>query len=171
MLAAITDFFEEMMFKRFFGVALFLLFSCSQLPAQSESSPILSGGVQFLSTTNGGVTFFQPTIAPVLVAPLGDHWLFESRVTVDEFIGRENGSTGPYHANTFTSIDYLNLSYIVNPHLTVTVGEFLTPFNIYNERLSPVWIHNVADAPSIAGIGTRTSGSSEGGMVRGVAVS
>ena len=159
------------MFKRVFGVALFLLFSCSQLPAQSESSPILSGGVQFLSTTNGGVTFFQPTIAPVLVAPLGDHWLFESRVTVDEFVGRENGATGPYHANTLTSIDYLQLSYIVNPHLTVTVGEFLTPFNIYNERLSPVWIHNVADAPSIAGIGTRTSGSSDGAMVRGVAVS
>jgi hypothetical protein len=158
-----------MMFQRVLGVTLLLLLACSGLAAQSDT-PIISGGVQFLSTTSGGVTFFQPTIAPVVVVPIGQHWLLESRATFDEFIARENGTTGPYHASTFTSIDYLQLSYLVNPHLTVTVGEFLTPFNIYNERLSPVWIHNVADAPLIAGIGTRTSGSSDGAMVRGVVV-
>ncbi len=158
------------MFQRVLSFAFFLLLTGITAAAQDSSSPIISGGVQFQSTTNSGVTFFQPLIAPVVTVPLGDHWLIESRATIDEFVGRENGATGPWHANTFTSIDYLQLDYLVNSHLTVTVGEFLTPFGIYNERFSSVWNHNVGDPPLIAGIGTRTSGSSDGAMVRGVAI-
>jgi hypothetical protein len=149
---------------------LLLLCSAGALSAQSET-PIISGGVQYLSTTSGGATSFQPLIAPVVAVPIGDHWLIESRATFDEVVFREDGSTGPYHALTFSSVDYLQLDYVANPHLTVVVGEFLTPFNIYNERLGPVWIHNLADAPLIAGIGTRTSGSSDGAMLRGAALS
>jgi hypothetical protein len=152
-----------MMFQRFIWAALFLFLSAITLPAQSEI-PIISGGVQYLNTTTGGATVFQPTIAPVVAVPLGDHFLIESRGTFDEVIFREDGTTGPYHALTFSSVDYLQLDYIANPHLTITVGEFLTPFNIYNERLGPVWIHNLADGPLIFGIGTRTSGSSDGAM-------
>ncbi len=147
-----------------------LLSGAAALSAQSET-PIISGGVQYLSTTSGGATTFQPLIAPVIAAPIGDHWLIESRATFDEVVFRADGTTGPYHALTFSSVDYLQLDYVANPHLTVVVGEFLTPFNIYNERLGPVWIHNLVDAPLIAGVGTRTSGSSDGGMVRGVALS
>jgi hypothetical protein len=158
------------MFQRFIWTALFILVTGANLAAQSEI-PIISGGVQYLSTTSGGATTFQPTIAPVVAIPFGEHWLIESRATFDEVIFREDGTTGPYHAQTFSSVDYLQLDYIANPHLTITFGEFLTPFNIYNERLAPVWIHNLADAPLIAGIGTRTTGSSDGAMVRGVAVS
>jgi hypothetical protein len=156
--------------KSTWAVLYFLLLGGLTLRAQSDV-PIISGGVQYLSTTSGGATTFQPTIAPVVSVPLGNHWLIESRGTFDEFIFRENGSSGPYHALTFSSVDYLQLDYLVNPHLTITVGQFLTPFNIFNERISPVWIHNLADYPLITGIGTRTSGSSDGAMVRGVAVS
>ena len=157
------------MFGKGMCALLLLLSSAVILSAQSET-PIISGGVQYLSTTAGGATVFQPVISPVVAIPLGDRWLIESRGTFDEVIFRENGSTGPYHALTFSSVDYLQLDYIASPHLTITVGEFLTPFNIYNERLGAVWIHNLADAPLIAGIGTRTSSSSDGAMVRGVAV-
>jgi hypothetical protein len=158
-----------MMSRRWFWAGLLALLSGTSLSAQF-STPIISGGVQYLSTTSAGATVFQPLIAPVVVAPIGDHWLIQSRATFDEVIFRENGSTGPYHSLTFSSVDYLQLNYIADPHLTVTVGEFLTPFNIYNERLGPVWIHNLAGAPLIAGIGTRTSGSSEGAMLSGVAL-
>jgi hypothetical protein len=148
-----------------------LLFVLSQASTWAQSAtPIISGGVQCLSSTNGGVTTFQPLIAPVIAVPIGERWLVESRATFDEFIFRENGTTGPYHAHTFSSIDYLQLDFLVNPHVTITIGQFLTPFGIYNERLGPVWIHDLADAPLIASIGTRTSGSSDGAMLRGVAV-
>jgi hypothetical protein len=158
------------MFSRGFLAFLTALVGTIPLAAQS-TTPILSGGIQYLSTTAGGATVFQPTIAPVAAIPLGDHWLIESRATFDEVISREGGTTGPWHALTFSSVDYLQLDYIANSHLTITVGEFLTPFNIYNERLGPVWIHDLPDFPIIASIGTRTSGSSDGAMIRGVAAS
>jgi len=158
------------MFRKGIWAALFALLSGASLSAQSET-PIISGGVQYLSTTAGGATTFQPIIAPVVAIPIGERWLIESRSTFDEAIFREDGATGPYHALTFSSVDYLQLDYIASSRVTITVGEFLTPFNIYNERLGPVWIHNLADSPLIAGIGTRTSGSSDGAMLRGVALS
>jgi hypothetical protein len=158
------------MFVRFLSLLLLLLSNAVILCSQTDT-PIISGGVQYLNTTTGGATVFQPVIAPVVAVPIGDRWLIESRATFDEVIFRENGTSGPWHALTFSSVDYLQLDFVANSHLTIVVGEFLTPFNIYNERLSPVWIHNLADAPLIAGIGTRTTGSSDGGMVRGVAAS
>jgi hypothetical protein len=161
---------EETMFVRFLSLLLLLLSNAVILCSQTDT-PIISGGVQYLNTTTGGATVFQPVIAPVVAVPIGDRWLIESRATFDEVIFRENGTSGPWHALTFSSVDYLQLDFVANSHLTIVVGEFLTPFNIYNERLSPVWIHNLADAPLIAGIGTRTTGSSDGGMVRGVAAS
>jgi hypothetical protein len=157
------------MLQRATWILMMVLFSGSALRAQSNV-PIISGGVQFLSSTNGGVTTFQPLIAPVVAIPIGERWLVESRATFDEFIFRENGTSGPYHALTFSSMDYLQLDFLANRHVTITLGQFLTPFGIYNERVSPVWIRNIADPPLIAGIGTRTSGSSDGGMLRGVAI-
>src|SRR5271170_5254009 len=106
------------MFRRAVLALSFLLFAAFGLSAQSET-PIISGGVQFLSTTSGGATVFQPVISPVVAVPIGDHWLVESRATFDEFIFRENGNSGPYHARTFSSIDYLQLDYIANSHLTI----------------------------------------------------
>jgi hypothetical protein len=158
------------MFRPAVCIALLLLSSAIRVSAQSDT-PIISGGIQYASTTSGGATVFQPIISPVVAVPIGQHFLIESRATFDEVIFRENGNSGPYHAKTFSSVDYLQLDYIVNSHLTIVAGQFLTPFNIYNERIAPIWIHNFSDAPLIAGIGTRTSGSSDGGMLRGVAVS
>jgi hypothetical protein len=158
------------MFPRSIWAVLLLLASAASLTAQSDT-PIISGGVQYLSTTQGGATVFQPVIAPVVAIPLGSHFLIESRGTFDEIIFRENGTSGPWHAHTFSAVDYLQLDYLVNSHLTIVVGEFITPFNIYDERLAPVWIHNLADAPLINGIGTRTTGSSDGAMLRGVLLS
>jgi hypothetical protein len=161
---------EEPMFRRSLFIFLLFLYTAASISAQS-STPIISGGVQFLSTTSGGATVFQPTISPVVAIPFGDRWLVESRATFDEVIFRENGTTGPWHAITASSVDYLQLDFIVNSHMTIVAGEFLTPCNIYNERIAPIWIHNFSNAPLIEGIGTRTSGSSDGGMLRGVAVS
>jgi len=142
------------------------LFSASALQAQSDT-PILSGALAFLGSTNGGANSYQPILAPVLVAPFGDHWLVESRADVQGFIARQDGTSGPYSGQFAASLDYLQLDYIANSHLTVTVGRFLTPFNIYNERMSAVWISNLEDGPIIFTIGTRTSASSNGFMVRG----
>jgi hypothetical protein len=137
----------------------------------AQDTPFISGGVGFFTSTNGGNTTYVPTISPVLVAPLGQHLLVESRANVIEtFFKKGPGQTG-YTSSPFISLAYLQLDYLANSHLTVVGGEFLTPFGTYNERLTPIWISNFEDAPLITSLGTMNSGSSVGGMLRGSAVS
>jgi hypothetical protein len=137
--------------------------------AQSDV-PILSGGVGLLGTTQGGIFAFQPVIAPVLVVPLGENFLIESRADVRGFVSRENGTSGPFQGQFFGTLEYLQLDFLATSHLTMTVGRYLTPFGIYNERLSAVWIQKFQQAPIIAAIGTGT-GYSDGYMFRGNVVS
>ncbi len=148
---------------------MFSLLIATVASAQS-GVPIVSGGAAFVSTTDGGQTFLQPIIAPVVVVPLGSKLTVESRFDLREFIARSNG-TGDYEAQGFVSVEYLQLNYQVFPRMTFSAGRFLTPFNTYTERISPVWIRNFQDAPLIFGIGTRSTGSSNGAMLRGAAAS
>jgi hypothetical protein len=143
-----------------------LFLAANAVAQKSPTVPLISGGIGFLSSTNRGSTTLQPVLAPVLAFPLGDHLLVESRADLREFFVQTN-NTGPYNGTFFPSLQYLQLDYIANPHLTVVAGRFLTPFGTYNERLTPIWISNFQDAPLIYPIGTRTSGSSDGGVVRG----
>ena len=143
-----------------------LLLGASSAWSQKEPYvPILSGGVGMFSSTNQGFTFMQPVLAPVLALPLGPHVLVESRADLRGLF-QQNNNTGPFHGSFTGTLEYLQADYIANRHLTITAGRFLTPFGTYNERLTPIWIRNFQDAPLIFAIGTRTSGSSNGVMVR-----
>ncbi|HMI52130.1 MAG TPA: hypothetical protein VK525_11490 [Candidatus Saccharimonadales bacterium] len=157
------------MIRKALGIVFVVFLSAPALRAQSNT-PIISGAVQFVGTSDGGATFFQPILAPVLVAPIGDHWLIESRADIQGFIARQDGTSGPYQGQFITTLDYFQVDYIANSHLTVSAGRFLTPFNIFDERFTAVWVRNFQDPPIIFPIGTRTSGSSNGAMVRGVVV-
>ena len=144
---------------------LLLLLSGHFSPAQDV--PIVSGALGFLDSTNTGVNFFQPVAAPVVVAPLGKHFLAESRFDLRGFYSPEFGNTAPtghfYWDDPISTTGFSRVR-----RLTVTGGRFLTPFGTYNERLTAIWIQKLQDAPLIFPIGTRTTGSSDGGMVRGV---
>ena len=149
-------------------LALFIAgssFICAQ-----ENVPILSGGAGFLGASKGGVNSFQPVIAPVLTIPLGDKWLIESRADLRGFVSRENGTTGPYQGQFFGTLEYLQLDYNANSHVTITLGRFLTPFGLYTERLSPIWISKFQDAPLITPIGTGQA-YNNGFMLRGALLS
>ena len=149
---------------------MLLLLSLLELKANAQNAPLISGGVGFLTTTNGGVTTLQPVISPVAAIPLGEHLLVESRAYIEDFIAPKNGNNGPYQGDFFAGLQYLQLDYIAAPKLTLTVGDFLTPFGTYNERLTPIWISNFQDAPLIFPIGNQ-HGSSVGAMLRGNAYS
>lgn len=148
------------------GLVALCLFTTAALYGQaSPDVPLISGGIGIFSSTNEGFTFIQPVIAPVLEFPIRKQLLIESRADIRGLFQQTN-NTGPYNG-TFTAVpEYLQLDYLANRHLTVVAGRFLTPFGTYNERLTAIWIRNLQDTPLSFGIGTRTSGSSNGVMLR-----
>lgn len=137
------------------------------LPAAAQNTPLLSGGVAFLTTTTGGNTSYQPIIEPLLAAPIGPHILFESRALLLENFSP--GATAYGHSH-FIGLTYMQGDFVANPHLTAVAGSFIVPFGTYNERLSPVWINNFQDGPLISGIGLLSTGTGVGGELRGSAI-
>jgi len=136
---------------------------------QNQNVPLISGGVGFVTSTNGGNTTYIPVISPLLAAPIGSHVLVESRaIILDPFSPNGDGKAG-YKGNLFMGLTYLQADLLASRHVTVVAGEFLTPFATYNERLSPIWIGNFQDAPLTFGLGTMETASSVGGMLRGSA--
>jgi hypothetical protein len=134
----------------------------------AQDTPLLSGGVGFYTSTNRGNTSYQPIVAPLLAAPIGQHLLIESRANVlVSFFPQGNGQG--YDHSTFLGLAYLQGDYFATPHVTVVGGNYLIPFGTYLERLSPIWINNL-DSPLIFSIGTMAS-TGTGGMLRGNAFS
>jgi hypothetical protein len=132
--------------------------------------PLISGGTGYLQTVNGGVTSLVPQITPVLLVPFGTHVLLESRAPFVGFFQRRNQTTGPFTGKVFKEVEYAQVDWLADTHLIATAGRYLLPFGLYNERLDPVWIRNLQTPPITALIGTRTSGSGDGFMLRGVAI-
>jgi len=74
----------------------------AQAPDPEKPVPILSGGAGYFTNVTGGQAQLNPKTSPVLLIPIGDRWLIESR---REFEGdfRRTGGTGAYAARS-TSI-------------------------------------------------------------------
>src|SRR5579871_201712 len=157
----------DFMLGKIFAVSV-LYFFCWSFARAQDNVPIISGGAGFLSSTQGGTNVLQPVLAPVLAAPLGDRWLIESRADL-RVVDFQQGPGGAYQNQSFATLEYLQLDFNANSHLTITAGRFLTPFNIYNERITPIWISKLQDAPYVAAIGTG-EGYSDGIMLRGALV-
>jgi hypothetical protein len=139
--------------------------------ASAQDTPLLSGGVGFFTSTNGGNTTYQPIIEPLVAAPIGRHLLIESRAAIlESFAPRGNGQPGYDHTH-FAALTYLQGDLVLTPHVTFVGGSFLLPFGTYNERLSPIWISNLQDGPLISNLGLMSTGTGVGGMLRGSAIS
>jgi hypothetical protein len=138
---------------------------CSAPGLAAQDIPLLSGGVGFLTNTSAGSTTYQTLAVPVLAAPIGQHLLIEARGTLAETFSPQGNGQG-YNTSRFLAWSYAQADYIATSHLTVVGGYFPTPFGTYNERLIPIWINNLQDAPLIFPIGTGTT-AGLGGMVRG----
>ena len=148
-------------------VLLLLCFTPSLASAQSPETekpvPILSGTAGTFSFVTAGQQQLDAQINPVLLLPLGDRWLVESRAEIQGAFQRSPGG-GPYGGPVDKNLDYLEADYIANPHVTVTMGRFLTPFGIFNERLYPIWIRSLQQDPLILPLSAE---SSDGMMLRG----
>ena len=158
----------------FVAIALLFAFAPSSR-AQADNSedseaikpvPILSAGMGFITPFEGGQPHLDPLISPVLLVPIGDRWLIESRFTFESDLSTPPGSNA-FRGVVEKEVDYVQLDFIANHFLTVSAGRFLTPFGIYNERLYPIWIRDLQSDPLILPIAVGPSHASTGAMARG----
>jgi len=150
------------------SLALFLLvlpppWLAAQTPDTDKPVPILTGNAGTFSFVTGGQNLIDTQFNPILLVPLGDRWLVESRVAFEGQFQRPPGG-GPYGGPVTKHIDYAEIDYIASPYVTITAGRFLTPFGIFNERLYPCWIRALQPDPLILPINTAPS---DGAMLRG----
>lgn len=150
------------------GLGLFLLLLsptgiAAQNPDSEKPVPILTGSAGAFSFVTAGQNVIDTQINPVLLVPLGDRWLIESRAEFEGHFQRSPDG-GPYGGPVDKHLDYAQIDYIASPYVTITAGRFLTPFGIFNERLYPVWIRALQPDPLILPINTAPS---DGAMLRG----
>jgi hypothetical protein len=129
--------------------------------------PLLTGSAGFITNFTDGQPDFHPIVTPLLLIPIGQRWVFETRATFETDLVQVPGESGYHGGPVDKEVEYVQLDFIANPYMTVTVGRFLTPFGIFNERLYPVWIRNLQSDPLILPIGLGPSNASTGAMVRG----
>jgi hypothetical protein len=158
-------------------LALTIAFSARTKAQESDTRenhagyiPAISGGAGYIHNVDGGITTLEPQINPILLVPFGSHVLLESRTDFTGFFQRENLTSGPFTGKVFKTVEFAQVNWLANTHVIATAGRYLMPFGLYGERLEPIWIRNLQDAPITATIGTRTSGSGNGFMLRGVVV-
>ena len=157
------------------AILLILLVLGSLIPLSSAQDPpiddvkpvpLLTGSAGFITTFEGGQAHLGPIITPVVLVPIGQRWLFEARGDFESDLTQVPGESG-FHGTVTKGLDYAQLDFIANRYVTVTVGRFLTPFNIYNERLYPVWIRDLQTDPLLLPIGIGPKNASNGGILRG----
>lgn len=128
--------------------------------------PILQGSVALVSDFSGGQLDIHPLATPVVLLPIGQRWLFETRATFENDLVEVPGRPGFHGGRVQKEVEYAQLDFIANKYMTISVGRFLTPFGIFNERLYPAWIRNLQSDPLILPIGIGSSNASTGAMVR-----
>src|SRR5215469_2037236 len=124
--------------------------------------PILTGSGAYFTKVTAGQLQDAPSISPLLLVPIGDKWLFEGKGSFSETFSKDPDDT--YYDNKASyGLAYAQVDYITK-YVTVTAGRFITPFNIYGERLAPNWIRDLQVTPLTSPL---ASGSALGGMLRG----
>ena len=114
-------------------------------PPVVESEGPLLGTTKFLlagwaegmfEARNGSVSTFSASFNPIFLWELTPKLLFESRLEIE-----------PSGGGTNVNLVYSQLSYLLNDYITLGVGEFFSPSNIFVERFEPQWINKLPDRP------------------------
>jgi len=83
---------------------------------------------------DGSVSNFSATFNPIFLWELSPKLLFEGRLEIE-----------PSGSGTNVELEYAQLTYLLNDYMTVGVGEFLSPSNVFVERFEALWIDKLPD--------------------------
>ena len=133
-----------------------------QFKPQDSPAPVITGFMGIAGSTEAGQRRVTPAIAPIILVPFGERFLFEGELELEGAYQSRSGES--WTKEWEKAVEYAQLDWFVSRGLTVVAGRFLTPFGSYNERLHSRWIRNLPDQPIVAGMELT---SSTGAMVRG----
>jgi hypothetical protein len=85
---------------------------------------------------NGSVSTFSASFNPIFLWELTPKLLFESRLEIE-----------PSGGGTNVNLVYAQLTYLLNDYITLGVGEFFSPSNVFVERFEAQWINKLPDRP------------------------
>ncbi len=85
---------------------------------------------------NGQVSTFSASFNPIFLWELTPKILFDSRLEIE-----------PSGAGTNVNLVNAQISYLLNDYITLGVGEFFSPSNVFVERFEPQWINKLPDRP------------------------
>lgn len=105
---------------------------------------------------NDGDKNLRFDLTNVIIARLGNKLFFE---TEPEFSVSFSG-----HKEIEFGVEYANLQWFALNRVILEGGAFLTPFNVWTERIHPAWINEVATAPWVSALIPMTT---VGGMLKG----
>jgi len=123
--------------------------------AGSNRFVVTGYGVGAFTAVRDGASTFSSAIAPILLWQLNDRVLFQAEPEFEMAEALE------------TNVEYAHVSYLALDFLTLGAGKFLTPFNIFSQRLHPAWINKLPTAPLAFGHGGIVPGSGVGAFARG----
>lgn len=93
-------------------------------------------GTATFESRNGRVSNFSASFNPIFLWELSPKLLFESRLEIE-----------PSGSGTNVELEYAQLTYLLNDYITLGIGEFLTPSNVFVERFEALWINKLPDRP------------------------
>lgn len=86
--------------------------------------PLLTGSTGFISGFTGGQPDLHPLLTPLVLLPIGQRWLFETRATFENDLVEVPGRPGFHGGSVQKEVEYAQLDFIANPGMTITVGRF-----------------------------------------------
>ncbi len=108
------------------------------------------GSTKFLLTGYGFGEFTAPDVGnsafsagfnPIFLWELSPRILFEGELEVEPTVDESGASESEL------SLEYADVSYILNDYLTLGAGKFLLPLGIFNQHLHPAWVNKLPDRP------------------------
>ena len=85
---------------------------------------------------NGSVSTFSASFNPIFLWELTPKILFDGRLEIE-----------PSGGGTNVNLVNAQISYLLNDYITLGVGEFFSPSNVFVERFEPQWINKLPDRP------------------------
>ena len=106
-------------------------------PMLGTTKFLLAGWAEgMFEARNDRVSTFSASFNPIFLWELTPRLLFESRLEIE-------ASGGGTNVNLVNA----QLSYLLNDYITLGVGEFFSPSNVFVERFEPQWINKLPDRP------------------------